>query len=77
MPGRWPVYIQMTRGQEVLVIDAAETASQAIEVEGIDFGKFELIVLQATEEELAAHEGVLAELDKSSKGRTVWRGLVA
>jgi DNA polymerase-3 subunit epsilon len=71
------VYIQMTRGQEVLVIDATETASQTIEVKGIDFGQFELLVLTASEDELLAHEGVLAELDKSSKGKTIWRCAVA
>jgi DNA polymerase-3 subunit epsilon len=71
------VYIQMTRGQEVLVIDATETSAQAIEVEGIDFGQFELVVLQADQEELIAHEGLLAEVDKSSKGKTIWRTLVA
>jgi DNA polymerase-3 subunit epsilon len=30
-------------------------------------------VLSANEQEAQAHEAVLAELDKSSKGKTVWR----
>ncbi len=71
------VYIQMTRGQEVLVIDSDETASQAIEIKGINLGQFELLVVTASEEEIEAHEAVLAELDKSSKGKTIWRSLVA
>jgi DNA polymerase-3 subunit epsilon len=32
-----------------------------------------LPVLQATPEEAAAHEAVLADLDKASGGKTVWR----
>jgi DNA polymerase-3 subunit epsilon len=32
-----------------------------------------LVVLRATEEELAAHEALLAELDKESKGGCLWR----
>ena len=71
------VYIQMTRGQEVLVIDSDETASQAIEIKGINLGQFELLVVTASEEEIEAHEAVLADLDKSSKGKTIWRSLVA
>jgi DNA polymerase-3 subunit epsilon len=32
-----------------------------------------LPVLSANEQEMAAHEQVLAELDKASGGKTVWR----
>ena len=71
------VYIQMTRGQEVLVIDSDETTSQAIEIKGINLGQFELLVVTASAEEIEAHEALLAELDKSSKGKTIWRSLVA
>jgi DNA polymerase III subunit epsilon len=34
-------------------------------------------VLRANEQEAQAHEGVLADLDKASKGKTVWRALQA
>jgi DNA polymerase-3 subunit epsilon len=30
-------------------------------------------VIEANEQELAAHEGVLQQLDKASGGKTVWR----
>jgi DNA polymerase-3 subunit epsilon len=34
-------------------------------------------VVDPTPEELAAHEAVLADLDKASKGKTIWRNAVA
>jgi DNA polymerase III subunit epsilon len=71
------VYIRMTRGQDSLVIDAAEAAQGDRVLAAIDFSRFDLPVLLADEAELAAHEGVLAELDKSSGGKTAWRNLVA
>lgn len=72
------VYIRMTRGQESLVIDAVtETAGSAGGVAVIDLSAFELIVIGPTPEEAAAHEAVLADLDKASGGKTIWRNLVA
>ena len=32
-------------------------------------------VLRASEEELVAHEAVLAEIDQASGGKTLWRTL--
>ena len=71
------VYINMTRGQNSLVIDAVESASNEIAMAAIDLSAFELPVLLATEHEAGAHESVLRELDKASGGKTVWRALVA
>jgi len=34
-------------------------------------------VLRASEQELAAHEATLVQIDKESKGKTVWRSLLA
>jgi DNA polymerase III subunit epsilon len=34
-----------------------------------------LVVVQANDEEAGAHEHILALLDKSSSGKTVWRRL--
>ena len=39
----------------------------------VDFSRFSLPVLAATPEELAAHEQVLADLDKASGGKRVWQ----
>ena len=71
------VYIRMTRGQNSLVIDAGTSSSQDIVVAAIDLSAFELPVLAATQDELAAHEKQLADLDKASGGKTAWRQLVA
>ena len=70
------VYIRMTRGQESLVIDSGEMQTPGVAVELIDFSGLELIVLQADDDESAAHDRVLAEIDKASGGRTLWRSLV-
>jgi DNA polymerase-3 subunit epsilon len=71
------VYIRMTRGQDSLVIDgAAVSAGGGSNVEPApDFSAFELITIVPTPDELLAHEAVLAELDRASGGKTVWRGL--
>jgi DNA polymerase-3 subunit epsilon len=37
----------------------------------------EVILLQATEEELADHEALLDKLDKEVKGSCVWRAVPA
>jgi DNA polymerase-3 subunit epsilon len=34
-----------------------------------------IVVINANEEEAAAHEQILALLDKASSGKTVWRRL--
>jgi DNA polymerase-3 subunit epsilon len=34
-----------------------------------------IVVIRASEEEVAAHEQILALLDKASAGKTVWRRL--
>ncbi|MCW7537541.1 DNA polymerase III subunit epsilon [Aquabacterium sp. A7-Y] len=70
------VYIQMTRGQESLVIEAEDGGAQEFEVERVDLSQFQLPVLLATEAEAAEHEAVLAQLDKSSGGKTLFRNLV-
>ena len=68
------VYINMTRGQEALLIDAgdAPTDTQSVKVQ-LDLSTFALPVLPANAQELAAHDDVLTQLDKSSGGKTVWR----
>jgi len=71
------VYINMSRGQNSLVIDAVEAIAGELAIAVIDFGTFDLPVIAANEDEAAAHEKVLAELDKASGGKTVWRALVA
>lgn len=69
------VYINLTRGQDALLIDVAEAGSTGGSFECVDLSRFELPVLVANEQELAAHEDLLAQLDKASGGKTVWRQL--
>ena len=71
------VYINMTRGQDALLIEAGETAQEGVEVVQLDLSRFDLPVLRANEQEAQAHEAVLADLDKASKGKTRWRALEA
>ena len=70
------VYINMTRGQEALLIDAGSSHGDGPRVQTIDLSVFKLPVLSANEQEMAAHEQVLTELDKASGGKTVWRLMV-
>ena len=70
------VYINMTRGQEALLIDAGSSHGDGQQVQTIDLSVFKLPVLSANEQEMAAHEQVLTELDKASGGKTVWRLMV-
>jgi DNA polymerase-3 subunit epsilon len=68
------VYINMTRGQEALLIDAGDAPAdtQSVKVH-LDLSIYALPVLPANAQELAAHDDVLTQLDKSSGGQTVWR----
>jgi DNA polymerase III subunit epsilon len=67
------VYIRMTRGQESLVIDAVDAMAADIAARPIDFGALALVVIAADEDELTGHAAMLAEIDKASGGRAVWR----
>lgn len=67
------VYINLTRGQEALLIDLGEVSTPGQNLVQIDLSAFQLPVLRANAHELAAHEQVLAELDRSSGGKTAWR----
>jgi DNA polymerase-3 subunit epsilon len=71
-------YIRMTRGQESLVIDMAQAdAINGSVTTAIDFSALDLLVIEPSVEELIAHETVLADLDKASGGRTLWRAHMA
>ena len=67
------VYIRLTRGQNALVMDIDEPEAEQQAACALDLSQFDLPVLQASSAELAAHENVLSDLDKASKGKTVWR----
>jgi DNA polymerase-3 subunit epsilon len=67
------VYINMTRGQEALLIDVLPAETVAGIQTQVDLRAFTLPVLLANDQEAAAHEEVLAQLDKASGGKTLWR----
>ncbi len=67
------VYINMTRGQDALIMDMDVTEGPDGDTLTLDLSRFDLPVLLANEQEAQAHEAVLADIDKASKGRLVWR----
>ena len=72
------VYICMTRGQEALLIESESSESSAgMTLQKIDLASLSLPVIEPNEQELQAHESVLAQMDKSSGGNTLWRQATA
>ena len=69
------VYIRLTRGQNSLVIDAGEPSDAQAALEAVDFSRLDLRVVAADDTEAAAHAALLADLDKASGGRAIWRAL--
>ena len=67
------VYINLTRGQDALLIDIAAGDTVGGIAVRVDLTAFTLPVLLASEQESAAHEEVLKLLDKASGGKTLWR----
>ena len=72
------VYIYMTRGQNALTMEADVEETEVVQVnlvESVDLRTFALPVLTASEQEVAAQEEILNQLDKASGGKTIWRNL--
>jgi DNA polymerase III subunit epsilon len=67
------VYINLTRGQDALLIDMGAGDAIGGIVTRVDLTAFTLPVLLANDQEAAAHEEVLKQLDKASGGKTLWR----
>jgi DNA polymerase III subunit epsilon len=71
------VYLAMTGGQVTLVlgadVDPVSIRARADTTRARE--SLRIIVVRASEEEMAAHEHVLGILDKASTGQTVWRTL--
>ena len=65
------VYLWLTRGQDSLLMELDAPAANAT----FEFSagtRPVLRVLRATEDELAAHDKVLQEINKESKGKCLW-----
>jgi DNA polymerase-3 subunit epsilon len=71
------VYINLTRGQEALLIDAGGDEGEVGSVESVDLSSYVLPVIQANAQEQAAHQEQLAALEKASGGKTLWRQIEA
>ena len=67
------VYIYMTRGQDALLIEVEDKSDTKNRATAIDMQSLKLMVISASEQELAAHEEVLMLIDKASNGQTLWR----
>jgi DNA polymerase-3 subunit epsilon len=72
------VYLAMTGGQATFILSAETDAARIrarTETSSLDLAGVKIAVIEASEEELAAHARLLALLDKASAGKTVWRAL--
>lgn len=71
------VYINMTRGQDALLIEVDQSGQKSEHNSYIDFSRVDLPVIAASSDELQKHEEVMLQIDKSSQGKNVWRQLQA
>jgi len=70
-------YLAMTRGQESLVMDVVEAAAAPGAATEAAHDELDLVVVPASEEELAAHARQLEEIEKASSGACIWKRLEA
>lgn len=66
------VYLAMTRGQESLVMELEPAPVAADAATRVPMESARLIVLAASEDELAEHAEVLRDIQEQSKGKCVW-----
>ncbi len=71
------VYINLTRGQNSLVMDMGTEPEAGAALQIVDLSAFDLPLLMANDQETTVHEALLTGIDKASKGKTVWRALAA
>lgn len=67
------VYINMTRGQDALLMESSAEVKSVVRRIEVDLTTLNLQVLAANDLELLAHDEVLRQVDKSSDGKTLWR----
>lgn len=67
------VFLMMTGGQIALLVDEENTTAQiGEEVVKVSYDLSNAVVLNASDEELNAHETFLALIEKKSKGNCIW-----
>jgi DNA polymerase-3 subunit epsilon len=72
------VYLAMTGGQATFILSAEADSVRIrsrLDTPALELAGVRIAVIEASEEELSAHERLLALLDKASDGKTVWRTL--
>lgn len=67
------VYINLTRGQDALLMDVSPEQKESGSVDYLDLRGFDLPVQPANDQEIAAHADVIKQIEKSSGGKTVWQ----
>ncbi|MFV0681004.1 DNA polymerase III subunit epsilon [Ottowia sp.] len=67
------VYINLTRGQEALLIDLGDLETPGVAIQRVDLSGIDLPIVQANTQEQAAHEQVLAQIEKANGEPTVWQ----
>ncbi len=67
------VYFSMTRGQDSFLIEEIATAARPVMAQDKSVTRPKLVVLQASDEELAEHAQQLEAIDKASNGVCVWK----
>ena len=67
------VYINLTRGQDALLIEVESSGDERGIVVAADLRSFTLPVLMASDDEMTAHDKVLADLDKASGGKALFK----
>ena len=68
------VYLAMTRGQEMLIMEISLTPSATAD-DDLEEALPDLIVLIASDEEVAIHHQHLDDIERASKGACVWKRL--
>jgi DNA polymerase-3 subunit epsilon len=66
------VYINLTRGQNALLMDDDSTSASGPSGEALDLSTLQLVVLRANDQELAAHEALLDGMTKGCS-QIIWR----
>ncbi len=66
------VYINLTRGQDALLMETSAPEVKGIETKHVDLRGFDLPVVVANDIELQAHADVVAQLDKGTGGKALY-----
>ncbi|MFT6698411.1 MAG: DNA polymerase-3 subunit epsilon [Polaromonas sp.] len=59
------------------MMDMGVEPEAGVAVQIVDLSTFDLPLLLANDHEGTAHEALLTGIDKASKGKTVWRAVMA